>query len=113
MVDFPSFSTLPNKGKPTIAAVKLAQAQQWEQADKVWNEAEAVIRTIGEDSERAEAWHTLGIALFSARQWERARSVWNEAEAVIHSIDDDWLRDLAWQRLISVQQWERARTVLD
>jgi tetratricopeptide (TPR) repeat protein len=83
-------------------AGRMAQAQQWEQA-------QAVINTIEDSYNRAKALVDLGTALAQAQQWE-------QAHAVIGTIEDSSLRakalgDLA-REMAQAQQWEQAQAII-
>ncbi len=94
----------------------LARAQQWERAELVWAEAEAVIRSVEERGMRAEALLELSDALAQAQQWERAETVRTEAEAMISAVEErnqraEVLHKLS-ETLARVQQWEHAEAVI-
>src|SRR2546421_10126057 len=81
-----------------------AQAQLWEQAERVWTEAEEIIyrerdrerqKTKKHKEEeaagrywRAKALGKLGKMYAQAEQWERAERIWAKAEAVVSTIED-------------------------
>ena len=80
----------------------LAQAQQWQEAEKV-------IRSIDDSTEKTKALRELSQELLQAQQWQ-------EAEKVIRSIDDSRnkaiaLRELS-QELLQAQQWQEAKKVI-
>jgi tetratricopeptide (TPR) repeat protein len=80
----------------------LAQAQQWEQAERV-------IGTIQDSSRQAEALSALGTALAQAQQWE-------QAERVIGTIQNSNMQAEALSALgmalAQAQQWEQAEWVI-
>ncbi len=78
----------------------MAQAQQWDQAQAVrnqaqaaWNQAhQAVSGTIGDSERRADAFANLATALAQAQQWE-------QAQAIIGTIEDSSQRAAALRAL--------------
>lgn len=66
----------------SMLGTSLAQGGQWERAEALWREAEAIIQRIGDSLWREQAMCALGVALAEARQWERAETV---IEAIPHS----------------------------
>jgi tetratricopeptide (TPR) repeat protein len=93
----------------------LAKAQEWEQAEVIWTEAEQVINTIEESHARAEALRTLGEALAEARQLEWAKAIWTEAEQAINTIERSdervWPLLALGETLAKAKQLELAKAV--
>ena len=107
-----------------ILGSALAKAQEWEQAEVIWTEAEQVINTIEESHARAEALRTLGEALAESRQLERAKARWTEAEQAINTIErsDDrvWALLTLGETLAKAKElefakavWTKAREMID
>lgn len=107
-----------------ILGSALAKAQEREQAEGIWTEAEQVITTIEESHARVEALRTLGEALAEARQLEWAEGIWTEAEQAITTIERSDLRVWALlalgETLAKAKQlefatavWAKAREMID
>lgn len=98
-------------------AVTLAQTQQLERAEGVWNQIQAIIHLTERSEVQVKVLGELGIALALAQQWERAEQVWAEAlvRAKSNEIDvDDWRSETMDRMGISLaqaQQWEQAEAV--
>ena len=87
----------------------LAQAQEREQAQAVWAEAERVITSIENSSSRAKALRDLGEALAQAQEW-------TEAERVIALVENSYHRASALRNLgamlAQAQEWTEAERVI-
>jgi len=70
----------------------LAQAQQEQQAEAVWTQAQQVIGTIEDRDERAGALCELATALAQAQ-------LWTQAQQVIGTIEDSFRRSAALREL--------------
>ena len=67
---------------------QLAQTRQWEKAEDVWEEVEAIAETIEDSETRADILCKLGDVLARAQLQQRATEVWNEVEKVISTMEN-------------------------
>jgi tetratricopeptide (TPR) repeat protein len=88
----------------------LAQVQQWEKAQAVWDRAEQVIANMEDDSLKIAMLNELGKVLVQAQQWDRMRKVCNEMERMAST--ENWNSDWRWSSLAEVlmmaRQWEES-----
>ena len=87
----------------------LAKVNRWDQAEKLWIEAEEVVSLLQEQWDKDEALGEISKSLALIRRWQRSQEV---AKKINDSVYRSQILTELGMQLAIARQWERAKAIL-